>query len=919
MTSSASGNGSDINLRLREIEARLKRIESRLGITLPVEAEPKPLPQVARMEDMTIASPIQPTPLRTEPPPLPVIGMPSPAAEATSPRVVAPRVQRAEALSRVLQYSTPATAPPNPVKRGSLEQTIGLKWAGWIGAVVLVIGAAFGVKFIYDQRWLAAVPYGVWLALIVFAGFALIGAGEWVYRKVSDIPAASLFGAGVATLFLAAYVGHAYWNLYPPTTAFWLMAATTLIGSAVAMRGRLVSTAVLSLVGGALAPALLGNRGAPIVSFLSYLLTLQLVSLALAWWGAKPKWWVLRGLSLAITVLWTSYVLSTSHRTELAPLIFVLISALVYHAETIVSAIRARASEIEPQQIGASFVTLVTGALTAATLWVTTDSTSNVRAAWVLAFALATGLAAWLLARRGRAIFSALSIAYQIQAVALLALAVPVAFTGVRIEIGWAILAIALAAVGRALDVRVARFGAAVSWALALAHLLISASAPHQSVWLTVLGTDVKSTAVLAWALALVAHVIAALVLPTRDRNDSNARTASITLSQAATLLWFIASLYYLPALGATAWIILYAWLLCAADYVVPELMLGMHMPVLLTAAAVKWVVVDTLMQRLSPNWSATQYMPVLNPSVGAGAMIAGSAIAARWLLRPQSIEKAPRESTGIVLWSITIFLLGWAGSMEIDRAAQLQSMHGQLHWSAWQFEQMAWTMWWAALSSASVFALTRWTNTDTPHRRRALAILCAFVPMLAMKYLFVDTLAFRILAGPRASVGVVLNTQALTAAVVCLSLVVARRLVKRETQIEQIQHIAPVLTALVVLWAGSLEVDRALEQPGALTMFAQPALAKQVALSIFWSTFAIASVVIGFPTRIAGLRYLGLGLFAVTLLKVVAIDMSSVSTGYRILSFIGLGLLMLGTSVLYGKLSPALLRNESPANPLPA
>ena len=33
-------------------------------------------------------------------------------------------------------------------------------------------------------------------------------------------------------------------------------------------------------------------------------------------------------------------------------------------------------------------------------------------------------------------------------------------------------------------------------------------------------------------------------------------------------------------------------------------------------------------------------------------------------------------------------------------------------------------------------------------------------------------------------------------------------------------------------------------------------------------------------------------------------------ATGYRILSFMGLGGLLLGTSVLYGKLSPRLLAN---------
>ena len=41
----------------------------------------------------------------------------------------------------------------------------------------------------------------------------------------------------------------------------------------------------------------------------------------------------------------------------------------------------------------------------------------------------------------------------------------------------------------------------------------------------------------------------------------------------------------------------------------------------------------------------------------------------------------------------------------------------------------------------------------------------------------------------------------------------------------------------------------------------------------------------------------------------VVTVNLGQVSTGYRILSFLGLGLLMLGTSVLYGKLSPKLLK----------
>ena len=40
----------------------------------------------------------------------------------------------------------------------TIEQAIGLKWAGWIGAVVVVIGTGYFIKFAYDQGWLTHCP-----------------------------------------------------------------------------------------------------------------------------------------------------------------------------------------------------------------------------------------------------------------------------------------------------------------------------------------------------------------------------------------------------------------------------------------------------------------------------------------------------------------------------------------------------------------------------------------------------------------------------------------------------------------------------------------------------------------------------------------------------------------------------------------
>jgi len=46
-------------------------------------------------------------------------------------------------------------------------------------------------------------------------------------------------------------------------------------------------------------------------------------------------------------------------------------------------------------------------------------------------------------------------------------------------------------------------------------------------------------------------------------------------------------------------------------DLMLPKLSLSGHALMLLPVATVKWVAVDTLYQRLSPDWSAAQYAPV--------------------------------------------------------------------------------------------------------------------------------------------------------------------------------------------------------------------------------------------------------------------------------------------------------------------
>jgi hypothetical protein len=122
---------------------------------------------------------------------------------------------------------------------------------------------------------------------------------------------------------------------------------------------------------------------------------------------------------------------------------------------------------------------------------------------------------------------------------------------------------------------------------------------------------------------------------------------------------------------------------------------------------------------------------------------------------------------------------------------------------------------------------------------------------------------------------------------------------------------LANSVALLVLLLAGTLEIDRAFAT-SLVAGFTDPRLAGEVAISIFWSLFAIATVLAGFRFWSAGLRLFGLTLFGITVLKVLLIDLREVRFGYRILSLLGLGLLLLATSVVYGKLGAKRLQQRA-------
>jgi uncharacterized membrane protein len=78
--------------------------------------------------------------------------------------------------------------------------------------------------------------------------------------------------------------------------------------------------------------------------------------------------------------------------------------------------------------------------------------------------------------------------------------------------------------------------------------------------------------------------------------------------------------------------------------------------------------------------------------------------------------------------------------------------------------------------------------------------------------------------------------------------------------------------------------------------------LGRQLTLSISWALYATGLIIVGLWRQFAPIRYLAMAVFAVTIVKVFFFDLAELEQIYRVVSVIGLGVMLLVTSYLYNR-----------------
>ncbi len=146
------------------------------------------------------------------------------------------------------------------------------------------------------------------------------------------------------------------------------------------------------------------------------------------------------------------------------------------------------------------------------------------------------------------------------------------------------------------------------------------------------------------------------------------------------------------------------------------------------------------------------------------------------------------------------------------------------------------------------------------------------------------------------------LNRRFATFAVAVACMLAARWWAQRDGLARRERAESAILEAglhVFALVALSLEVWDVLHRAGARGIV-DIRLAPQLGLSLLWTVYASGLMLLGVRGQHRMSRWQALALFALVIAKVFFYDLSFLSSGYRILSFLVLGALLLGVSFLY-------------------
>jgi uncharacterized membrane protein len=843
------GNAMNTKSRLEMLEGKVAALEAALAGGAKPAA-----PAAARPEPIRAPEP-EPEPVRQ--PEVVKVPLPEPRPEPVKEPVFA--------------REQPAPEPAGP---SLWDRLIGGNLVAKVGILVLFIGVSFLLKYFYER---IHVPIEMRLTAVAIGALVVLVIG-WRLRGTRPGYALILQGGAIGVLYLVIFGAFRLFGLLPGPLAFALLVLVAAASAVLAILQNSLTLAVVAVSGGFLAPILASTgRGSHVMLF-SYYAVLNAGIFAIAW---AKAWRVLNILGFVFTfgigTLWGA----NNYRPELLASTepFLLLFFAMYLAIPILFA-RRRAVELKDYVDG----TLVFGTPVVA-FGLQAMAVRHIEyAAAYSAFFLAVAYLALALAlfRRTGHGLRLLVESYIALSVAFATLAIPLAFEGRLTSAAWALEAAAIVWIGVRQDRLLARaFGYLLQIAAGLAFIVDIAKGYG--------ATPVFNSFTMGCGfIAVAAFFCAAYVERNRQHLRGEEGPLPYLLVGWGALWWYGGGVHEIQRF--VSW-----------DY------RGQAVLMFFAASSVIFSLLSMRLEWRSARWLWLLLYPAMvmhlgleiargvHPfaHMGAGTWIAAFA-AHLWLL--------DRDESGKThaLHSVGVWLLAVVGAREVGWLIDT-AVEGKRVWPAIS---------WAIVPAAILFALVSpAVQTRFPVAKNVKAYVVGGGAPLAVFLAAWMVYANVTSNGDPYPLPYVPLLNPLDIAIAAVFLVLARWLAALPEQgLEDwwAAARAPIFVAFgagAFLWVNAILL-RTLHHWAGLPFALQPMLSSalvQSAFSILWTLLALGAMMVATRRHLRALWVAGAGLMAVVVAKLFLVDLSGVGTVERIVSFIGVGLLML----LIGYLSP--------------
>jgi uncharacterized membrane protein len=859
--------------RLRGLERRLATLEERLDGLARVTAPPRPAP--APTEPMSRPLPAAPAPT-------------TPVAEPSAPAAPKPRI----GVEPAAPPPPPAPRPP-PHPSMSFEERFGTQWVVWIGGLALALGGFFLVRYSIEQGLIGPavrVTLGALLAL------ALVAAGEWARRneQLSDfggLPAANIPGiltaVGTTIAYADVFAAYALYGFLGPAAAFLLLGVVALATLAAALlHGPAV--AGLGLVGAYVTPLLVASDHPDYWTLYVYLAVVTAAAFALA---RLRLWRWLAVTAIVFAFLWTFPGITASGVDALGAHVFHVVIGFALAAALIASGVLygppAAPARIDPVSSGA-----LAAFLAAAAILVLASRHDPLALAAMVVLIVATCALAW----RSDAVAAAVPAAALLTALVFAEWAVNTNILHLIAPGG--------PAAGVVPEPARAEFGSHLTVGAGLALLFAGAGFLAQ-------GRSESALVTMLWSASAVFAPIAILAalyyrIAGFDRSIPFASLALLLAAAAAYAtedlnrraprpgLAGSGAIFATGAVAALALALTMAlekgWLTIGLALMTPGIAWIFErrpLPALRWLAAVAAALVVARIA-FEPRIVGTEIgtTPIFNWLLyGYGVPAASFWLAGHLLRRRADDAPARMVEAAAILFTV---LLAFLEIRHLMTGGDLYRQSSDLAELALQVSV------WLALAIG--LERLRLRTNSVVHNIAALAIAALALGGIIFGLVLIDNplLTDEPVGGP--FLNLILLGYALLAVLATALALVARGV--RPRPYSASAAITAVVLALLYL---TLEVTRLYHGP--VLTEGPTSDAEQYTYSAVWLAFGVALLAIGIKLRSQPVRFASAAVVILTVLKVFLVDMSNLTGIYQALSFIGLGLVLLGIGWFYQRL----------------